>query len=656
MYSTLRQGFPDMSKFKHWRLEREADGLAWAILDTADSSTNTLGAKVMTELGLLLDECEKNPPRGLIFKSAKEAGFIAGANIEEFVASDTPEKARALIRRGWDTYNRLAAVSYPTLALVRGHCMGGGTELALACRYRIAVDEPGTKFALPEVLLGIVPGWGGMLRLPQLVGPAAALDMMLTGKNIDAKRAKKMGLVDECVPPHAMDNAARMRVLSGQPPRQTQLPLLQKLMNGPLKGFVARGAKQQVAKRARPEHYPAPWAIIDQWQHYGGNTLAVPADRPTSLDALVNHPTTRNLIRVFFLQDRLKGFGKEAANYTPRHVHVVGAGVMGGDIAAWCVLRGMTVTLQDQSVERIAPAVGRAAKFLEKKLRDPKLARIALDRLIADPGGDGVRQADVIIEAIFENLEAKQALFAEIEARARPEALLASNTSSLKLADIAAKFRNPARLVGIHFFNPVAMMPLVEVVAGDATEPEVAQKAAAFVRRIDKLPLPVRDAPGFLVNAVLAPYLHEAMRCVDEGIAPEAIDAAMVAFGMPMGPIELVDTVGLDVVVAAGRQLVGAAAAPQKLVELVSAGHLGRKSGQGFYAWVEGRPQKSGVGAGDTAALAQRLLKPLLAATQRLVREGVVADAELADAGVIFGTGFAPYTGGPINYLTSGER
>ncbi|MBP8898664.1 MAG: enoyl-CoA hydratase/isomerase family protein, partial [Sulfuritalea sp.] len=579
--------------YKHWKLERETGdqnaGLAWAILDTANSSTNTLGAEVMAELGLILDECERTPPRGLVFKSAKDAGFIAGANIEEFTTADTPEKARALIQRGWDAYNRLAAVKYPTLALVRGHCMGGGTELALACRYRIAVDEPGTKFALPEVMLGIVPGWGGMLRLPQIVGPAAALDMMLTGKNIDAKRAKKMGLADACVPPRVMENAARMLVLSGKPPRQAQLPFMQKLMNGPLKGMVAKGAKKQVAKRARPEHYPAPYAIIDQWQNYGGNTLAVPADQPTSLDALIRHSTTRNLIKVFFLQDRLKGFGKDAKSFAPRHVHVVGAGVMGGDIAAWCALRGMTVTLQDQSVERIAPAVGRAAKFFEKKLRDRKLARFALDRLIADPKGDGVRQADVIIEAIFENLDAKQKLFADIEARARPDAVIASNTSSLKLADIAATFKDPSRLVGIHFFNPVAMMPLVEVVAGEKTAPEAAQKAAAFVRRIDKLPLPVKDAPGFLVNAVLGPYMNEAMKCVDEGIAPETIDAALVAFGMPMGPIELADTVGLDVAVHAGKQLVADAVPPKKLVELFEAGKLGKKSGQGFYTWVDGK-------------------------------------------------------------------
>ncbi|MDP1610744.1 MAG: 3-hydroxyacyl-CoA dehydrogenase NAD-binding domain-containing protein [Sulfuritalea sp.] len=644
-----------MNSYKHWRLDRDADGLAWAILDTADSSTNTLGAAVMTELGLLLDQCEQHPPTGLIFKSAKEAGFIAGANIEEFVSSDTPQKAHALIKRGWDTYNRLAAVGYPTLALVRGHCMGGGTELALACRYRIAVDAPGTKFALPEVMLGIVPGWGGMLRLPQLVGPAAALDMMLTGKNIDAKRAKNMGLADQCVAPGDMENAARRLVLSGRPARQ--MPFMQKLLNGPLKSLVARSARKQLAQRAPQEHYPAPWAIIDQWQHYGGNTLAVPAARPTSLDALVMHPTTRNLIRIFFLQDRLKSFGKLSGqtgeDFSPRHVHVVGAGVMGGDIAAWCALRGMTATLQDQSKEQIATAIGRAAKFLERKLRDPEPAHIALDRLIADPGGDGLRQADVIIEAIDENLDAKQKLFADIEARARPDALLASTTSSLKLADIAAKFRDPSRLVGMHFLNPVATTMLVEVVTAERTAPEVAQRAAAFVRRIDKLPLPVRDAPGFLVNAVLAPYLHEAMRCVDEGIAPETVDAAMLAIGMPMGPIELADTVGLDAALATGRLLVGATDPPRKLTELVAAGHLGKKSGKGFYAWVDGKARRVGAGATANPALAQRMLKPLLAATQRLVEDDIVADADLADAGVIFGTGFAPYTGGPMNYLAS---
>jgi 3-hydroxyacyl-CoA dehydrogenase/enoyl-CoA hydratase/3-hydroxybutyryl-CoA epimerase len=643
---------------KHWKLETDPDNVCWATLDKADASTNVLSAEVMAELATVLDACDQAMPKALIFRSGKEAGFIAGADIEEFKTLDTPAKARALVQRGWDLYNRLAALRYPTLALVRGHCMGGGTELALACRYRVAVDEPGTKFALPEVMLGIVPGWGGMLRLPQTIGPAAALDMMLTGKAIDARRAKRMGLADECVPPRVMESAARMLALSGKPAHK--LPLMQRLMNAaPLSCVVSSGARKQVAKRARQAHYPAPYAIIDMWRKYGGNALAVPAGAPTSLDAIIASPTTRNLVRVFYLQERLKGFGKEAPGFAPKRVHVVGAGVMGGDIAAWCAQRGMTVTLQDQDIERIAPAIKRAADALRRKFRYDRDAdrqvRFVLDRLIPDPGGDGVRQADVIIEAIFENLDAKQALFRDIEARAKPDALLASNTSSLRLADIAEALKNPSRLVGIHFFNPVAKMPLVEVVQGAVTDESVAKQAAAFVRKIDKLPLPVKDAPGFLVNAVLAPYLLEAMRCVDEGITPETVDAAALAFGMPMGPIELADTVGLDVAMAAGKGLAGAAEPPRKLAELVAAGNLGRKSGRGFYAYAKGKPVTASAGSAP-AGLAERLVGPLLAATQHCIANGIVADADLADAGVIFGTGFAPFTGGPINFTKAQAR
>jgi 3-hydroxyacyl-CoA dehydrogenase/enoyl-CoA hydratase/3-hydroxybutyryl-CoA epimerase len=636
-----------LTNLVHWKLQRDADGTAWAILDRQNASTNVLTAGVMAELGLLLDECERQPPKALIFKSGKAAGFIAGADIEEFTHLDTGAQARDLVRRGWDVYQRLAAAPYPTLALIRGHCLGGGTELALACRYRIAVDEAQTRIGLPEVMLGIVPAWGGMLRLAQKVGAGAALDMLLTGKNIDARRAKSIGLVDACVPPRVMDNAARTLVNSGRPPRT--LPLLQRLLNGPLKWLVAAQARKQVARRAPQKYYPAPYAIIDTWAHYAGNPLAVPADNPASIDALIASPTTKNLLRVFSLQERLKCFGKAVPDFNPQHVHVIGAGVMGGDIAAWCVLHGFTVTLQDQTIERIAPAIARAAQLFAKKLRDNKAAHFALDRLIADPQGNGVRRADVIIEAIFENLQAKQELFADIERRARPDALLASNTSSLHLADIASTLQKPERLVGIHFFNPVAQMPLVEVVASSTTAPLAAQQAAAFVRAIDKLPLPVRDAPGFLVNAVLAAYLNEAMRCVDEGIAPETIDAAMLAFGMPMGPIELADTVGLDIALAVGRQLIAADQQPKKVAALVAEKHLGKKSGQGFYAWREGRAQKAAA-APAPAGLQQRLLNPLLKAAAGCVASGVVQDADLADAGVIFGTGFAPYTGGPMNY------
>ncbi|MDP2171807.1 MAG: 3-hydroxyacyl-CoA dehydrogenase NAD-binding domain-containing protein [Rhodocyclaceae bacterium] len=648
---------------KHWQIERDANALVWATLDRAGESTNALSAEVLVEFRELLDQLEQSQPKGLIIRSGKTAGFIAGADIQEFTQLDSAEKGRALIARGWDLFNRLAAVPYPTLALVRGHCLGGGLELALACRYLLAVDEPGTKFGLPEVMLGIFPGWGGMLRLPRRIGPAAALDLMLTGKTLDAKRAKRMGLADDCVPPRVMTAAARQLVLSGQPRRK--LPLLQRLLNGPLKFIVANGARKQVARKTRPEHYPAPYAIIDLWAKHQGNALAA----PEVLDRIINSSTARNLVRVFFLQERLKSFGKES-DFKAQRVHVIGAGTMGGDIAAWCVLRGMTVSLQDQDLERIAPALKRAHALFTRRLREPLRVREAFDRLIPDVSGAGVAHADVVIEAIFENVEAKHALFRALEPQLKPGAVLASNTSSLRLEDLRTVLKQPERLVGIHFFNPVALMPLVEVVAAEGADPAMVQAACAFVRQIDKLPLPVKSTPGFLVNAVLAPYMLAAMRAVDSGISPAAVDEAMLAFGMPMGPIELVDTVGLDIALAAGKQLADGATPPQCLLALVEKKQLGKKTGQGFYDWSSGKAQKVGagglvgvlpapkVGAGGTAPadLAASLVKPLIDRTEKLVADGVVADAELADAGVIFGTGFAPFTGGPLKYREAAGR
>ncbi|MFH1660465.1 MAG: 3-hydroxyacyl-CoA dehydrogenase NAD-binding domain-containing protein [Pseudomonadota bacterium] len=627
---------------KHWQLIKEENGIVVAVFDKAGESANSLSAEVMAEFGEILDQFDKQPPKGLIVRSGKEAGFIAGADIEEFSQLDSAEKGRALVTRGWNLFNRLAAVPYPTLALVRGHCLGGGLELALACRYLLTVDESGTKMGLPEVMLGIFPGWGGMLRLPKRVGPATALDMMLTGKTIDAKRAKKMGLADDCVPPRVMEMAACQLLLSGQPRRP--LPFMQRLFNGPLKSVVANGARKQVAKKARPEHYPAPYAIIDLWEKHDGNALAA----PEVIDRIITSPTARNLVRVYHLQERLKGFGK-SSDFKAKRVHVIGAGVMGGDIAAWCALRGMTVTLQDQTLERIAPALKRAHALFTKRLREPLRIRDAFDRLIPDPNGDGVAHADVVIEAIFENVEAKHALFKSLEPKMKAGAVLATNTSSLKLEDLRTVLSKPERLVGIHFFNPVAMMPLVEVVAAEGADPAAVQAACAFVKQIDKLPLPVKSEPGFLVNAVLAPYMLAAMRAVDEGVSPATVDEAMLAFGMPMGPIELVDTVGLDIAMAAGKQLAGGAEAPRCLIERVDKSLLGKKSGQGFYDWSSGKADKAAAG-NVPDGLAQRLVMPLIDRVEKLVTDGVVADAELADAGVIFGTGFAPFTGGPMHF------
>lgn len=638
-----------MSNYRHWRCERDAEGLAWLSFDRADSSTNSLSREVLEELGQMLGELAAAPPKGLVVLSGKDSGFIAGADIDEFVLIRSADDALAVVRRGWEVFNRLAQLPFPTLALVKGFCLGGGLELALACRYRVVVDEPGTRLGLPEVMLGIVPGWGGMLRLPQLVGAAAGLDMLLTGKTVDAKKAKRLGLADECVPPRIMMNTARGVLQAAPPPRR--LPFSQRLMlHAPLRGFIAKQAAAKVAQKARREHYPAPYAILDIWARFDGNALAVPGGEPSSIGHIFETPTAKNLLRVFKLQERLKALGKETSREF-RHLHVVGAGVMGGDIAAWCALRGLTVSLQDQNAERLAPAMGRAAKLFKERLRDPRRVRDALDRLIPDPEGHGVARADVIIEAIFENLEAKRQLFAELESRASPQALLATNTSSIPLEQIATAMRDPSRLLGLHFFNPVARMMLVEIIVGQATRPDLVAPAAAFARRIDRLPLPAKSAPGFLVNRILAPYLDAAMRAVEEGIAPEVVDEAALAFGMPMGPIELADTVGLDICLAVGKLLGGERqTAPARLTQALAAGQLGKKTGQGYYVWSSGKPQKQAAGA-VPAGLAERLVAPMVAEAEKCLAEGIVEDADLLDAGAIFGTGFAPFRGGPMNHL-----
>ncbi len=639
-------------KQKHWRYEQDRQGLVWLTFDKQGESTNTFSREALEDFDAALDAIRDLKPKGLVIRSGKDS-FIAGADVEEFTRFASPEEALAFVKLGWDVFERLSRLPFPTTALINGFCMGGGLELALACRYRVALDDPNTRLAFPEVMLGIVPAWHGVQWLPKVVGPAAAMDMLLTGKALDARRAKRIGLVDQAVPLRILENTARMMTLEAPPPRK--LSLVQRLMlTPPGRKLVVAQAIKQVAKRARREHYPAPYAILDLWQRYDGDPFANPHDPITSIDALFDHPTTANLIRIFFLQERMKSLGKEA-DFRAKHLHVVGAGVMGGDVAAVCAMRGITVTLQDTAPERIAPAIKRAAKLFERRLRDKRRVRDALDRLIPDVAGAGIARADVILEAIFENLEAKRELFARIEAQAKPGALLATNTSSLQLSDIAANFKRPSRLVGIHFFNPVPQMQLVEVVSGEVTDPELAKSAAAFVRQIDKLPLPVKDSPGFLVNRVLGPYMQNAFRMLDEGVKAETIDAAMLAFGMPMGPIELADTVGLDICLAAGKALAkgsasGATEVPKALRQKVDAGELGKKTGAGLYRWEKGKPVKGQADPVD-AALIERLIQPYLEEAQAVLAEGIVADAELVDAGLIFGTGFAPFRGGPLHYL-----
>jgi len=636
---------------RQWSLELDSDRVAWLTFDKPGASANSLSRAAMEELNERLAEIEGIAPAGVVIVSAK-SGFIAGADVSEFGQVKSPEEAVPSIRAAHAVLDRLERLPCPTVAAINGYCLGGGLELALACRHRVCADDPKVTLGLPEVMLGIHPGFGGTVRSVQLVGVAIAMDMMLTGKNLRPDKALRAGLVDETVPAASLRDAAKALALKPRPRRRAALG--QRLLGLPVvRGVVAGKIEQQVARRARREHYPAPYAIIDLWRRHAADPRTAYEAEAQSVARLVCTPTSRNLVRVFFLQERLKGLGGKDLPKAG-HVHVVGAGVMGGDIAAWCALRGYTVTLQDRAAEFVQPAIDRARAFFDKRARAPGKAAENMARLQPDVAGTGVAQADVVIEAIFENADAKRELYARLEPHMKAGAVLATNTSSLMLEPLAERLASPGRLVGLHFFNPVAQMPLVEVVESGVTDPDARAAALAFTRAIDKLPLPCRSSPGFLVNRVLMPYMTEAMIAAQEGVPLAKIDEAAVRFGMPMGPIELADIVGLDVCLHVGRILAAAfgGAAPDAVAPLVEAGKLGKKSGHGLYEWRDGKPVKPPV---DPAAkvpddLQERLMLAMVNEAMAVLREGVVADADLIDAGVIFGSGFAPFRGGPLCY------
>jgi 3-hydroxyacyl-CoA dehydrogenase/enoyl-CoA hydratase/3-hydroxybutyryl-CoA epimerase len=645
----------DSSGAEHraWLLERDAQGIATLTLDRPSSSANTLGRAVLEELGARLGELAHDPPRGLLVRSAKASGFVAGADVREFTTLRSEAEAYELIHLGQQVLARLEALPCPSVAAIHGFALGGGLELALACHYRVCADDGKLSLGFPEVMLGIHPGFGGTVRSVRVVGVRAAMPLMLTGKPVRGAQALAMGLVDRLVPPARLLEAARELLLA--PPPRRRAPLADRLLNLPGVRQLVRGSLEaRVARQAPRQHYPAPYAIIDLWVRHGAGDPGYEAEA-RSIAALFLSETARGLVRMFLLQDRLKGLGGKAAS-PPKHVHVVGAGVMGGDIAAWCALRGLEVTLQDRELKYIEPALARAAKLFGKRIGDPAARAQATARLRADVAAEGVATADVLIEAIFEDLDAKRALYAGVVPRLPPAALLATNTSSITLEQLSAQLPAPGRLVGLHFFNPVAQMPLVEVIHAEGTDPAAVAAALAFARRIDKLPLPCRSGPGFLVNRVLFPYLHEALHAAGEGVPLALIDQAAVDFGMPMGPIELSDVVGLDVVMHVGEIItreLGRAMPPfaSRLRELVAAKQLGRKSGQGFYAWAEGKAAKPAATGAAPEDLADRLVLSLVNECVACLRERVVEDEDLLDAGVVFGTGFAPFRGGPLHYV-----
>ena len=648
----MLSGF-DGLRFTHWQADIRDDGIVVLALDRRDSPVNAMSQDVLLELGDIVERLAIDPPKGVVIRSAKAAGFIAGADLKEFQEFDRRGTVNDAIRRGQSVYQKLAELPCPTVAAIHGHCLGGGTELALACRYRVASNDPSTRIGLPETQLGIFPGWGGSARLPQLVGAPAAMDLMLTGRTLSASAARGIGLVDKVAAPAVLVDAAVALAQSG-----TTRPFKQRATAWATNTWLARRILapqmvKQVARKAKKDQYPAPYALISTWERTGGSGIQKRLDAERrAVVKLAGTPTARNLIRIFFLTERLKALGGKDSGIS--HVHVVGAGVMGGDIAAWAAYKGFDVTLQDREQRFIDPAMTRAQALFEKKVKDPARRPEVAARLKADLAGDGVAKADLVIEAIIENPEAKRELYQSLEPRMKADALLTTNTSSIPLVELRGHIAHPARFAGLHYFNPVAQMPLVEIIHHDGMAAETGQRLAAFCKALGKFPVPVAGTPGFLVNRVLFPYMLEAATAYAEGIPGAVIDRAAVKFGMPMGPIELIDTVGLDVAAGVSKELAPflGLQVPAALAT-VEPGKRGKKDGQGIYKWENGRAVKPEVAKDYQAPsdLEDRLILPLLNEAVACLHEGVVADADLLDAGVIFGTGFAPFRGGPIQHI-----
>ncbi len=656
MAGSTASGF-DGLRLRHWAPARREDGVLVLNFDRHDESVNAFSQDVLIELADVLERISIDPPKGVVIASAKDSGFIAGADLKEFQEFDRKGTVNDAIRRGQAVFQKLSELSCPTVAAIHGFCMGGGTEISLACDYRVASNDASTRIGLPETQLGIFPGWGGSARLPRLVGAPAAMDMMLTGRALSAKAARGIGLVDKVVDKAVLLDTAAALALKGttRPFKQRALGWLSNTL--PARKLLAPQMVKQVARKAKKDHYPAPYALISTWERSGGKAIQQRLDAERkAVVKLAGSSTARNLIRIFFLTERLKGLGKGDSGI--RHVHVVGAGVMGGDIAAFSAYKGFDVTLQDREQRFIDSAMTRAQALFDKKVKDESKRPAVAARLQSDLAGDGVAKADLVIEAIIENPEAKRALYETVEPNLKADALLTTNTSSIPLDELREHIDRPAQFAGLHYFNPVAQMPLVEIIRHDGMAPETERRLAAFCKALGKFPVPVAGTPGFLVNRVLFPYMLEAATAYAEGIPGPAIDKVAVKFGMPMGPIELLDTVGLDVAASVGKELapflgldVPAALAsfdPQK---------RGKKDGQGIYTWEQtdkgSKAVKPALPEGYKAPedLEDRLILPLLNEAVACLHDGVVSDVDLLDAGVIFGTGFAPFRGGPMQHI-----
>lgn len=635
-----------------WNLHDDEDGVRHLTLDVPGQSQNTLTHAVLDGFAVRLEAVERDRPKAVFLRSAKPSGFMAGADVDMLMDTGADE-LRALLRDAHERIDRMAAMAIPVVAVVDGVCVGGGLEIALACEHCVAT--PRSSFGLPEVQLGLHPGLGGTFRLPNRIDPADALTFMLKGSNVDARTAVKMGMIDEVIPQRHLLTAARAWAAKRRDAPSIVETIKRTAESTSLgRQFIASQARKQTERHFKKKHYPAPYALIDLLEegHEGEAARRAEAD---SFVELTRTDAARNLIGLFKLREQVKREAREGESHGISHVHVIGAGAMGADIAMLTALNGFTVSLEDIDLEAIAEAQESAAKWMHGKHDHSSDIRDPLDRFIPDPNGDGARGADLVIEAGPEKVEVKEKIYTALEPKLKPGAIIATNTSSLPLEVLAETLQRPERLIGLHFFNPATKLPLVEVVHGEASDPALISRALGFVEAIGKLPIPVKSAPGFLVNRVLMPYLVEAVALMDEGYSAEEIDAAAEDFGMRQGPVEVADAVGLDICLdvaeVLSRKLDSAPPPPQRLRDMVEAGRLGKKTGEGFYTYEDGKPQKEDVTLRDSEQLQARLIGPMVEEGRRCLADGIVAGDAHLDAGVIFGAGFAPFRGGISGFI-----
>lgn len=653
-------------------LEMTESRVALITFDHPDKAANIFDGMTLYELDIALRAVEKLRARGLVFLSEKPAVFIAGADLKalnDAVPGKSGESLPSLVERGQTLFSRIAALDIPTVAAIHGACVGGGLELALACDRRIASDDKVTRLGLPETLLGILPAWGGSTRLPRLIGLPKALDLILSGKLLASGHARKVGLVDEVMPRERL--RGRALALLNEPARERPGHFL---TNNRLSAAVIRLLTRRNLMKKTRGHYPAVLEALGVASRGANSDPAGSfAREAAAFIRLAKTDVARNLLRVHFLQEGAKHFRYDEAidpkRLPPVHATaVIGAGVMGAGIAQWLTSKNHPVILRDLDPERVAAGMKTISGLFDEAVKKRILTRHEAGRKLdlVTPSATAVPlyRCDLVVEAAVENLEVKKKIFADLCARTSPGTILATNTSALPITDLctAEGVSGPERLIGLHFFNPVSRMKLVEVVVTDFTSPETVERTLAFVRSIGKLPVVVKDSPGFLVNRILMPYLIEAGRLVDAGIDPARIDVAMLDFGMPMGPLRLLDEIGLDVashVAGTMQETFGDRfAVPGVLSRLVEAGHLGKKSGRGFYHYGGRRKVTRVAGDGGAALppgpeIAASLAGLMVTEAERCLSEGLVASADEVDLAMILGTGFAPFRGGPLAYAAS---